>query len=77
MDFRRKDRVLVTDQHSEFRNLLGTVQGAKDGLILVKIDGSARTSSQKLPRFKPSALRHTVAIDPLVPFVQPVRDEEE
>lgn len=40
--FRRDDRVKITNQHSQFRNVLGTVIGYKDALVMVRLDGSGR-----------------------------------
>ena len=40
--FRRDDRVKVTNQHSQFRNALGTVMNYAGGLVRVKLDGGSR-----------------------------------
>jgi hypothetical protein len=52
--FKRKARVKVTNQNSEFRNQLGTVVGSSSGfsgrLINVRLDGRSR-GRQRQPIF--------------------------
>ena len=62
MSFSVSQRVKVSSQHSEFRNLLGTVEGNAGGYYQVRLDGEPAGQTQQ---FQAGELNTTTLACPL------------